>query len=177
MTHVLMLPGIGGSGPAHWQSRWERLHPEYRRIEMPDWDAPRLDVWLERIEASVMAAPTLPVIVAHSLGCLAVAHWAARGGMLSAALLVAVPDPAGPLFPAVATGFAPVPSARLGFPTRVVASQNDPYGSFDYAARSARAWGAELCDVGLAGHINADSALGDWEAGQVLFRELVTGAR
>lgn len=173
MTQVLILPGIGGSGPEHWQTRWERLHPEYRRIEMPDWDAPQRDVWLERIDAAVKAAHSLPVVVAHSLGCLALAHWATRGGVLRAALLVAVPDPEAPLYPEAAKSFAPVPLARLGFRTRVVASRDDPYGGFEHAMRCSGAWGSELCDVGRAGHINADSRLGDWEAGEALLRGLL----
>jgi uncharacterized protein len=173
MAQVLILPGIGGSGPEHWQTRWELLHPEYRRIEMPDWDAPELEVWLERIDAEMRAAATLPVVVAHSLGCMAIAHFAARGGVLRAAMLVAVPDPACAAYPDEAASFRELPLVRLGFHTRVVASHDDPYGSFEHAARCASAWGSELCDVGRVGHINADSDLGDWAAGESLLRGLL----
>jgi uncharacterized protein len=173
MTQVLILPGIGGSGPEHWQTLWERDHPDYRRIEMPDWDRPELAVWLERIERAVQAARSAPVVVAHSLGCLALAHFAARGGVLRAALFVAVPDPAGALFPVQAGSFRDVPVARLPFESCVVASHDDPYGSFEHARRCATAWGSELRDVGNAGHINADSGLGAWQAGQQLLRGLI----
>ena len=173
MTPVLILPGIGGSGPAHWQTRWEALEPTYRRVEMADWDRPALDAWVATLNAAVKAAPEAPVIVAHSLGCLALAHWAARGGQARAALLVAVPDPAGPLWPEEAASFAAVPTAPLGFPTRVVASQNDPYGGFAFAERMAKAWGSAFTDVGAAGHINADSALGDWDFGRKLLAGLL----
>jgi uncharacterized protein len=164
-TPVLILPGIGGSGPGHWQTEWERLDPEYRRIQMPDWDAPELEAWLSRIDEAVRAAPSAPLVVAHSLGCLALAHWASRGGRLRAALLVAVPDPRGPEFPDAAQSFDPVPLAPLGFPSRVAASRNDPYGSFSFAQRCATAWQSELCDVGALGHINAESGLGEWREG------------
>ena len=51
-------------------------------------------------------------MVAHSLGCLALAHWMAASALpVHAALLVAVPDPHGPAFPTEATGFAPLPGA------------------------------------------------------------------
>lgn len=173
MTPVLILPGIGGSGPEHWQSRWEALEPAYRRVEMPDWDRPELEVWLARLDAAVKAAQAAPVIVAHSLGCLAVAHWAARGGQARAALLVAVPDPAGPLYPDEAASFAAVPSVPLGFPSHVVASKNDPYGGCEFAQRMARAWGSEFTDVGAQGHINADSGLGDWPFGRQLLAGLL----
>ncbi|HEX2870429.1 MAG TPA: alpha/beta hydrolase [Polyangiaceae bacterium] len=173
MTPVLILPGIGGSGAAHWQSRWEVLEPTYRRVEMPDWDRPELDAWLATLDAAVKAAPAVPVIVAHSLGCLAVAHWAARGGRVRAALLVAVPDPAGPLWPDEAASFAALPTTPLGFPTHVVASRDDPYGSFEFAKVIAHAWGSAFVDAGAIGHINAASALGDWPFGRQLLARLL----
>ena len=171
-TPVLIVPGIGGSGPEHWQSRWQALEPSYRRVQMPDWDRPELEGWLSALSAAVLAAPTPPVLVAHSLGCLTVAHWAARGGRARAALLVAVPDPRGPEFPPEASSFEPLPLTPIPFPTLVVASQNDSYGSFEFAAGCAKAWGSELSDIGNAGHINADSGLGDWSAGRQLLAGL-----
>jgi uncharacterized protein len=173
MTPVLIMPGIGGSGPQHWQSRWEALEPTYQRIQVPDWDRPDLREWLSALDAAVKHVGQPPVIVAHSLGCLAVAHWLARGGRARAALLVAVPDPSSPEYPDVALGFAPVPLEPLALPTRVVASRDDPYGSFEFAQRCAAAWGSELSDVGNACHINAESGLGDWAAGRLLLGGLL----
>ena len=173
MTPVLILPGIGGSGPLHWQRRWEALQPGYRRVQMPDWERPELGPWVAALDAAVRSAASAPVLVAHSLGCLAVAHWASHGGRAHAALLVAVPDPSGPRFPEVARSFAPVPLTPLGFPTRVVASRTDAYAGFAFAAGCATAWGSTLTDVGDAGHINAESGLDDWVAGQRLLAELL----
>jgi predicted alpha/beta hydrolase family esterase len=39
-TRVLILPGLGNSGPDHWQSHWERGDAACRRVEQDDWDAP-----------------------------------------------------------------------------------------------------------------------------------------
>ena len=40
---VLILPGLYNSGPEHWQSHWERAHPEFRRVLVApsDTEAPR----------------------------------------------------------------------------------------------------------------------------------------
>lgn len=174
MAPVLIMPGIGSSGPLHWQSRWEALEPSYRRVQVPDWDHPELHAWVAALAAAVQATSAPPIIVAHSLGCLTVAHWAARGGRARAALLVAVPDPSSPQLPPVAGSFAPVPRGALPFRARVVASRNDPYGSFEYAQRCAADWGSDFTDAGLAGHINADSGLGDWAAGRQLLDQLAS---
>ncbi len=173
MTPVLILPGLGGSGPEHWQSRWEALEPSYRRVVMPDWDRPQLRTWIARLSHEVEAMSELPVIVAHSLGCLAVAHWARGGGRARAALLVAVPDPEAAAFPEVAASFAPAPREPIGFPTLMVASHDDPYASFGFAERCAGAWHCTLTDVGRAGHVNAESGLGDWPEGRRLLDRLL----
>lgn len=177
MTPVLILPGFGSSGPEHWQTRWEACEPSFRRAHMPSWDQPDLEQWLAALAEAVRSLSAAPVIVAHSLGCLAVAHHAARGGLAAGALLVAPPDPAGPMFPPAARSFAPVPLLRLPFRSRLVASQNDPYGGMEFARLCASAWGSELIDVGPRGHINAESALGDWREGRALLTDLLAGRR
>jgi predicted alpha/beta hydrolase family esterase len=87
-------------------------------------------------------------------------------------LLVAPPDPAGPAFPRDALGYGEPALAPLPFPSIVVASSDDPYGSLGFAERCARAWGSRLVEIGPRGHINADSGLGDWEEGQRLLASL-----
>ena len=39
---ILIVPGLHGSGPDHWQSRWQRLYPYFERIEQAQWDVPDL---------------------------------------------------------------------------------------------------------------------------------------
>jgi Serine hydrolase len=43
---VLILPGIGNSGPLHWQSIWEQSHPEFVRFQQHDWDNPVCEEWV-----------------------------------------------------------------------------------------------------------------------------------
>jgi uncharacterized protein len=35
---ILVIPGLGGSGPEHWQTRWEGRLSTARRVEQDDWD-------------------------------------------------------------------------------------------------------------------------------------------
>jgi predicted alpha/beta hydrolase family esterase len=163
---ILILPGIGDSGPEHWQSRWQSAYPRMRRVVQQDWDRPRCDVWSEVLDAAVRDSGPGVVLVAHSLACLLVAHWAASTRRaIRGALLVAVPDPAGPAFPPEAVGFSPLPTRRLPFSSLIVASSNDPYGSLVHARHCASAWGSRIVEVGAAGHLNAASGLGNWPEG------------
>jgi uncharacterized protein len=172
---LFILPGIGNSGPEHWQTRWERHNPEFKRVQQYDWDSPDRAEWVATLEATVGATQGEVVLVAHSLACLVVAHWANQTRSLhriKAALLVAVPDPEGSHFPREAHGFSPVPLQPLGFPSLVVASSNDPYANLKYAERCARAWGARFREIGARGHINSQSGLGNWFEGFELLRSL-----
>ena len=179
VASVRIIPGLGGSGPAHWQSRWLQLRPECRRVEQRDWDDPDPDAWSAALDASVRAAPAPVVLVAHSLGCALVGHWVAAGGAVErvgGALLVAPCD----TDTAGACGrirrFAPMPALPLPFRSTVVASRNDPYASLDRARRFADDWGSAFIDAGAIGHINAASGLGDWLFGQVLLDTLIASA-
>lgn len=167
---VLVLPGWNDSGAAHWQSRWETRYPRWRRVQQRDWANPSREDWIATLGAAIDACTRPVLLVAHSLGCVTAAHWAARhgAGRVAAALLVAPADVerrtvAGPL-----RDFAPLPRAALPFPALVVASDDDPACSAPRAATLARDWGAGLVVLPRHGHINADSGLGDWLPGREL---------
>lgn len=180
MTEFIHLPGIGNSGEAHWQSRWELTDPSIRRFSPASWDEPDLADWIAALDRAVGAATTPPVLVAHSLACLLVAHWQKQtDAPVQGALLVAVPDPKSPAFPAEAAGFASVPEQRFRFPTMIVASTNDPYASLSYVQARAAQWGSEIINIGANGHINGASNLGDWPEGRRILEEFcarVTGS-
>ena len=75
---VLMIPGWNGSGPGHWQTLWEHEHPGFKRVEQANWTRPSRNEWLDRIDREVRSLDRPGFLVAHSLGCLAVAHWSAQ---------------------------------------------------------------------------------------------------
>ena len=174
-VQVLVMPGIHGSGPKHWQTLWEAQHPDYRRIQVDDWDHPQCSSWVAAIDEAVFSAPAPVLLVAHSLGCLATVTWAMqaeRTEKLRGLLLVSIPDPLGPHFPVDAKGFSrpalqPLPTSGI-----VVSSENDPYGAPAYMRTCADAWGCRFVNAGLLGHINADSDVGDWPMGRALLDSL-----
>jgi predicted alpha/beta hydrolase family esterase len=176
---VLVVPGWQNSGPQHWQSQWENQNPIFLRVQQADWDAPQRARWLQRITEDVKRAPGPIVFAAHSLGCMAIAHWAAAQPELTSkikgALLVAPADVDRKESPRELQDFAPVPRQLLPFPTIVVSSNNDPYLSADRAREISRAWGSRFVSIGAAGHVNGDSGLGDWPEGKRLLRLLIEG--
>ena len=169
---VLILPGLYDSGPRHRQTLWERAQPQARRVIQDDWVTPKCADWVARLEHAIEETQS-PVLVAHSLGCALVAHWAAAATPLRSvrgALLVAPADTEAPGVPPGVTGFAPMPLNRLPFPSIVVASSNDPYVSLDRARQFATAWGSRFVDIGDAGHIS--DTVGQWPEGLALLDQL-----
>jgi uncharacterized protein len=170
---TLILPGIGNSDHAHWQTLWESANSTFVRVQQRDWNRPVCDEWVDALEQAIAKTGGSPVLVAHSLGCLCVAHWAARTTLkIKGALLVAPPDPEEADFPSEATGFSPVTLRSFDFPSIVVASSNDPYGSLGFARSCAMAWGSRFVNIGPVGHINSESGLGEWAEGFALYQEL-----
>src|SRR5215813_12591192 len=176
---VLVVPGWHNSGARHWQTLWEQQNPIFLRVQQKDWEFPHRQWWINRIKEEVERAPAPIVFAAHSLGCIALAHWckAVPGevGKIKGALLVAPADVDSKDSPKQTKDFAPVPRDLLPFPSILVASSNDPFLSPDRARVLARAWGSRLVDIGPAGHINGDSGLGDWPEGKRLLRHLIEG--
>ena len=77
---ILTIPGLWNSGADHWQTRWERERDDCARIELGCWDDPIRNVWMSRIDQAIYEARGDIVLVAHSLGCHAVAWWAKQLG-------------------------------------------------------------------------------------------------
>jgi len=174
MTPILIVPGYGGSGPDHWQSWLEARLAGARRVALPALDRPRCADWVDALERAVAACDEPPLLVAHSLGCIAVAHWArARPGHARGALLVAPCDAERSGGLEGVEGFAPIPLQKLDFPALVVASTNDPFVPFERAQDFAHAWGARLVAVPGGGHLNVASGFGAWPEAEALLRELL----
>ena len=172
---ILLLPGWLDSGPSHWQSRWEALHG-YERVQQSDWTWPRRGDWMARLDEVLLGDERPAVLVAHSLGCQLVASWAAHSrhtARVQAALLVAPPDVEREDMPPNLFNWRPIAGQPLPFASRVVMSGDDPYAAPERSRAMAAAWGSELTDIPLRGHLNGDSGLGDWPEGLALLSALV----
>lgn len=171
---VLIVPGLRDTAAEHWQTLLEaQLRAAGRPVAgVPPMGRDDLDC-AARVAAIERAARSIAgplVIVAHSGGCIMVAHWAQRTQRsVQGALLATPPDfeapmPAGyPTLDALrAGGWLPVPRTRLAFPSIVAASRDDPLAAFERVAALAGDWGSELEDLGRVGHLNPASGFGAW---------------
>jgi predicted alpha/beta hydrolase family esterase len=172
---ILLLPGWQNSDPPHWQSRWEAVHGD-RRVEQHEWMRPLRGDWSARLEEEVLAAPGRVALVAHSLGCILVAAWAAHSRnthKVQAAFLVAPGDLERDDLRQMIPGWVPIVRKRLPFPALMLAANDDPYCSAERSRELARDWGARYLDAGPGGHLNGESGLGDWPEGRHLLNELL----
>jgi predicted alpha/beta hydrolase family esterase len=171
---VLIIPGLYGSEPDHWQSRWESELEDAERVRQEDWNRPDLETWLGTLVHSVRRRPGA-ILVGHSLGATLIAHLAVRHPDLDVggALLVAPADPELRQAPVPdCASFAPLPTDPFGFPAILVASRTDPYMAQDRARIIANLWEAAFVDAGEAGHINVASGHGAWPEGLTWLRHL-----
>jgi predicted alpha/beta hydrolase family esterase len=176
MHKFITLPGIGGSCAEHWQTLWESRDARFERFQPSNWDVSDLDDWIAALDRAVSSAREPVVLLAHSLACLLVAHWAQRSKRsVAGAFLVSVPDPNSAKFPAVASAFRAAPSTGLRFPALMVASTDELYGTIEYTRLRASQWQSNLVEVGALGHINAESGLGDWPQGHILLTAFRAG--
>ena len=163
-VRVLIVPGVGDSGPEHWQTWLQQHYRSALRVCQHDWTVPDIERWADCVVECLAHAPRGPwIAVAHSFGCLALVRALRRGAPgIEGAVLVAPADPL--KFGASAA----LPCERLPVATTLVASRTDPWMPFGSAVNWSRVWGSQLVDLGDAGHINAESGHGAWPLGRHL---------
>ncbi|SNS38581.1 hypothetical protein SAMN06295912_105163 [Sphingomonas laterariae] len=175
---VLTIPGLNGSGAAHWQTLWEQSRGDTARVDLGMWDAPRRNPWVTKLDQAIRSANQPIILAAHSLGCIAVSWWAELAGQpwgwpVAGALLVAPPDIERSEIAGVLGDFAPRPRSSLPFPSILVASEDDPFAAIQRSFDMARDWGSHFVNIGSCGHINAASGIGLWHEGQRLLDRLI----
>jgi uncharacterized protein len=169
MTHTVIVPGVGGSEHAHWQSWLQRQLMSCSRVEQQDWHLPVLETWVEQFQRTLTAIDAPIQIVAHSFGCLttlaALNQFPALQSKIKNVVLVAPANPRrfGPL------GFAKNSphdywtqfcAMKITQPTHLLISENDPWLSLNDATALAKAWKIRPNNLGAVGHINVASGFG-----------------
>lgn len=182
---TLIVPGLKGSGPTHWQSWMQRQIHGAIRVEQEDWGTPTILSWARNVHKAIDAADRRVILVAHSFGVLAsVVGAASLADKVAGALYVAPADPsrftlAGEHLSEdrlqIESGlYNHIPKVSLGYPSTLVASLDDPFISFKRSANWATRWHSKLVSIGHAGHINVNSGFGPWPKGLDLYREVVS---
>ena len=167
---VLLVPGLRDHVAGHWQTLLQAADPRIQSV--PPMGREDLDC-ARRMAAIELAAQSITgplVLVAHSGGCIMLAHWARQTSRaVHGALLATPPDFELPLpvgYPTLdqlqAGGWLPVPRQPLPFRSIVALSRNDPLGQADRVAQLAADWGSALVDLGDVGHLNPASGFGPW---------------
>lgn len=174
LPHYIIVPGWNGSGPDHWQSHWQTQLPNSSRTLVSSWSHPQLGDWVASLERAIAQAKGPIVLIAHSLGCVTVAHWAATRPNLRAkiqgALLVAPADVERLNVNPNLAAFGPIPLTPLPFPSLVVGSTNDHTASLERIQHFANEWHSALHIIRDAGHINSASGHTQWSDGLRLLK-------
>ncbi|AWG21658.1 alpha/beta hydrolase [Flavobacterium faecale] len=174
--HLLIVPGLGGSGETHWQHLWHQKYSNSQMLVQESWDSPLLDQWLDKLNHSIQNVQEPTVLVGHSLGAVLIALWACKYDCknIIGALLVAPADvDSATHTPEVVWNFAPLPVQPLAFPTLLITSTDDPYIAPERAEALANHWGSTFVSIGEKGHINGASNLGLWEEGQEYLKSFI----
>jgi len=53
---ILTVPGLGNSGPGHWQTDWEARLPGCRRVDLGLWEDPHRNTWVNKLNLAVQRA-------------------------------------------------------------------------------------------------------------------------
>ncbi|WP_367131416.1 RBBP9/YdeN family alpha/beta hydrolase [Saccharothrix sp. HUAS TT1] len=180
LPHALILHGLGGSGPEHWQN-WlaGELAHHGGSVDLPQFsspDEPRLSTWLAELRSHLAAMPEAGsverVVVAHSLAGLLWLHHAAGDVdpalRVDRVLLVAPPAPDHADEPLIREflhpALSPEAPRRAAASTRLVVGEGDSYCTVAQAKELAEALRVEVDVIVDGGHLNVDAGYGSWGA-------------
>lgn len=164
---VLILHGWGGSDYPHWQS-WlaGEIARDYGTVSFPLLDNPHFPTknrWMRQVK-ELLETFKPDTVICHSLANTLWFHLCHEAAITPVKRLLLVAPPRLDLELDTIRTFFPVTPPKKLFADEVmmVTSDNDPYMTPDEAASLQQALGIEMKVLNDAGHINADSAYGEW---------------
>ena len=170
MSAFLILHGLEGSGPDHWQT-WlaGRLRERGERVSyphLPDPFDPHPADWLRALDEELSLLDG-PVVLCHSLACLLWLRAVARPTserLASRVLLVAPPyrEDLEPVARFLDHGARSRDVTRAAADTLIVCSDDDPYCPPGAVETYSEPLGIAAHVIGEAGHINTDAGYGEW---------------
>ena len=169
------IPGLRNSNEEHWQTLFENEDPiNFYRVQQHNWEQPDCETWIDEIELSLSKFDhSQLILIGHSIGCIAIIKWFEKyGHHIKGALLAAPSDSEREGYPNYITGFTPIPTTLLPFPSVVVASNNDHVTLLERSEFFAQSWGSKMIILRDAGHIEPKSGFGYWQKGKDIIREL-----
>ena len=178
---ILLVPGLRDHVPEHWQTHLQKKLANARTVPPLVEAKLSCSARVSMLDLAIATCPSPPLLVAHSAGCIMVAHWAHQyRRQIAGAIMVAPPDLETPMpapYPTIEdirkNGWLPIPRRALPFPTVVGASTNDPLASFERVTELAKDWNGKLVNLGDVGHVNPASGFGEWPRAEELIREFL----
>ena len=167
---VLFVPGLRDHVAQHWQTLLAAEIPGSRTVPPLEVDGLSRAARVEALDQAIAAIDGPVILVAHSAGCLMVAHWAqSHHRPIKGALLTTPADVETPLPPGYPTleqlrdgGWLPMPRQPLPFRSILAASVDDPLADFARTAQLARDWCSQFVPLGEVGHLNPAAGFGPW---------------
>jgi predicted alpha/beta hydrolase family esterase len=166
MKKVLILHGWGGSDEPHWQwwvaKELKKLNYEISFPNLPNRDAPNLDVWMDTLKKEFDRFQP-DIVMCHSLANILWFNFVTKYEIkeLDKLMLVA-PVRQECDIEEIKTFFPyPIPTDLRAKESIMVGSTNDEYLDFDEALQLQSALNVGLKILKDAGHINAESGFGE----------------
>ncbi len=168
----LILHGLGGSGPTHWQTwLYHELVKAGKTVyypTLPQYERPQLSSWLNELDRTFqkIKIDEKLTVIAHSLGCILWLQYIKDGlpEMVNRVLLVAPPSPNHEheciqgFFPLDIKG---IDKNKPFNHTLQIQSTNDPYCSVE-DSQYFKHLGLSQMIMLNKGHINVESGFGPW---------------